>query len=118
VSYIGKILAAFRDEKLDQEQEVAEEYEDQQVAAVQDQSPTELLMKLRPQSGRDLFTAREREVLTLLPQRLSYQEMADTLVISPKTVKRHVLTIYKKLGVHSRREAVAKTKALGLLSHK
>ncbi len=35
---------------------------------------------------------------------------------SPKTVKRHAMTIYNKLNVHSRREAVAKAGELGILS--
>jgi LuxR family maltose regulon positive regulatory protein len=116
VSYIRKILAAFRDEGVGPEQDAAEENDGYQAATFSDQSPSKLLMKLRPQPGIELFTAREREVLTLLTQRLSYQEMADTLVISPKTVKRHVLTIYKKLGVHSRREAIERADELGFLS--
>lgn len=116
VSYIGKILAAFRDEGPGPEQDAAEEQAEHQAATFHDQSPTERLMKLDPQPGMDLFTKREREVWDLLTQRLSYQEMADSLIISPKTVKRHVITIYKKLGVHSRREAMAKINDLGILS--
>ncbi|MCP4397132.1 MAG: response regulator transcription factor [bacterium] len=66
----------------------------------------------------DLLTKREREILQLLAQRLSHQEIAETLFISPKTVKRHAMTIYNKLNVHSRREAIAKASELGILSER
>lgn len=63
----------------------------------------------------ELLTPREHEVLLLIAERLSQQEIADRLVISLNTVKRHAATIYDKLGAHSRREAVAAARALGLL---
>ena len=62
-----------------------------------------------------LVTNREIDVLELLGERLSNKEIARRLVISPATVKRHTLSIYRKLGVESRREAVAKARRLGLL---
>jgi LuxR family maltose regulon positive regulatory protein len=62
-----------------------------------------------------LLTNRELDVLELLEQRLSNKEIAKQLVISPATVKRHTLSIYGKLGVGGRREAVAKARHLGLL---
>ena len=71
-------------------------------------------------SGQDyviecLLTSRELDVLELLEERLSNKEIAQRLVISPATVKRHTLSIYSKLGVNSRREATVKAKRLGLL---
>ncbi|MCA9980107.1 MAG: hypothetical protein KDD89_04725, partial [Anaerolineales bacterium] len=55
------------------------------------------------------------EVLSLLAQRLSKKEIAQIMVISPETVKRHTVNIYQKLHVKGRRQAVAKAYSLGLL---
>jgi LuxR family maltose regulon positive regulatory protein len=61
------------------------------------------------------LTDREREILALLAQRLTDKEIAGRLVISPMTVKRHCSTIYQKLQVGGRREAVDKATRFGLL---
>ncbi len=61
------------------------------------------------------LTERETEVLSLLAQRLSNKEIAQIMVISPETVKRHTVNIYQKLQVKGRRQAVAKAYSLGLL---
>jgi LuxR family maltose regulon positive regulatory protein len=61
------------------------------------------------------LTDREIEVLALLAQRHSNKEIAADLVISTATVKRHASNIYQKLQVRSRRQAVAKAIALGIL---
>ena len=53
------------------------------------------------------LTAREREVLDLLADGLSNQEIADRLVISPKTAEHHVGRILGKLGLRSRAEAAS-----------
>lgn len=52
------------------------------------------------------LSAREAEILGLLAERLSNKEIAETLGISPLTVKRHTINLYAKLGVNSRRQAV------------
>jgi LuxR family maltose regulon positive regulatory protein len=61
------------------------------------------------------LTAREQAVLGLLPSGLSAREIADELGISRDTVKTHTKRIYQKLGVSSRRTAVARGRQLGLL---
>ncbi len=48
------------------------------------------------------LTARELEVLRLLVQGLTYAQIADTLVVSRRTVNAHTTSIYSKLGVTSR----------------
>jgi len=61
------------------------------------------------------LTRRELEVLRLIADGLKNQEIADRLVISVATVKRHVTNIYGKLGVGRRVQAVARAQELGLL---
>ena len=54
------------------------------------------------------ITPREQEILQLLSKGLSYQELADKLFISSKTVRKHIFNIYEKLHVNSRMDAVNK----------
>jgi LuxR family maltose regulon positive regulatory protein len=63
----------------------------------------------------DELTAREQTVLGLLPTGLSAREIGDELGISRDTVKTHSKRIYQKLGVSSRRSAVARGRELGLI---
>jgi LuxR family maltose regulon positive regulatory protein len=60
------------------------------------------------------LTTAELRVLELLPTS-SYTEMAATLFISHNTVKTHLRSIYQKLGVSSRAEAIERAAGLGLL---
>jgi DNA-binding NarL/FixJ family response regulator len=53
------------------------------------------------------LTQRENEVLDLLAEGLTQEEIADRLVISPKTAATHIQRILSKLGVKSRAQAVA-----------
>lgn len=61
------------------------------------------------------LTDRERSILRLLPTLRSVDEIAEDLTVSPNTVKTHVRAIYAKLGVGSRRDAIAVAVARGLL---
>jgi DNA-binding NarL/FixJ family response regulator len=53
------------------------------------------------------LTTRELQVLRLLAEGLGREEIASRLFVSPKTVGTHMEHIFKKLGVHSRAQAVA-----------
>jgi RNA polymerase sigma factor (sigma-70 family) len=60
------------------------------------------------QSELSALTDREREVLDLLAQGLTNKEIAEKLVITTNTVKRHLKAIFEKLDVHTRSAATAK----------
>jgi ATP/maltotriose-dependent transcriptional regulator MalT len=62
----------------------------------------------------ELLTTRELEVLQLLLDGSSNQEIAHGLVLSVNTVKKHVLNICRKLNVRSRAQAIAKARTLHL----
>jgi LuxR family maltose regulon positive regulatory protein len=61
------------------------------------------------------LTERESEVLLHLSQKRSNKAIARALNISALTVKKHTIHLYQKLGVHSRQQAVARARALGIL---
>lgn len=61
------------------------------------------------------LTTREIQLLADLPSMLSLGEIASSNFLSVNTVKTHMKSIYRKLGVASRREAVEKARELGLL---
>lgn len=61
------------------------------------------------------LSKRETEILTHLSKGLNYQLIADNLVISPSTVRKHIENIYKKLQVHNKMEAVQKAQKNNLI---
>ncbi len=65
----------------------------------------EMMRDARLACAAHCLTAREREVLHLVAQGMSNAEVATKLVISPRTVERHLTAIYRKLDVHSRTAA-------------
>ncbi|MCD6187145.1 MAG: response regulator [Desulfuromusa sp.] len=84
---------------------------------VVDQSaPVESGTKTEATEWREVLTNREYEILLFLEQRLSDKEIADQMCISTDTVKSHTKNIRGKLGVKSRRDAVAKAITLKILS--
>ena len=70
---------------------------------------------VRPVPVVEPLTPREIEILSLLAEGLSNREIAQRLFISLSTVKRHNATIFGKLAVNSRTQAIARGRDLGLL---
>jgi LuxR family maltose regulon positive regulatory protein len=66
-------------------------------------------------AGSSALTNAELRLLPLLPTYLSFQEIADRLMVSRNTVKTHAMSIYGKLQASSRSEAVERAVELGLL---
>jgi ATP/maltotriose-dependent transcriptional regulator MalT len=69
----------------------------------------------KSESSTDSLNEREMEILRLIHAGLTNQEIADQIVIAVSTVKWHVNHLYAKLGVHTRTQALARAKELGLL---
>jgi LuxR family transcriptional regulator, maltose regulon positive regulatory protein len=65
-------------------------------------------------SGAPL-TESELAVLRFLPSHMTNQEIAESLFLSINTVKTHLSSVYRKLGVSSRRQAIAQGRRLDLL---
>ncbi len=97
--YLDTVLAAFR-----------------QDGTTPEHQPEAAGQRTTVQPLLDPLSERELEVLHLLVRGDSNQEIAEGLVITIDTVKRHVSNIFSKLGVHTRVRAVARARALGLLS--
>lgn len=75
-----------------------------------------LIREMREQALITLgLTAREVEILALTQKGLTNQQIAETLQIGEGTVRNYLISIYKKLGVHNRLEAVGKAIELRLL---
>jgi len=65
--------------------------------------------------GYDQITRRELQILQLLAQNLTNKEIAQALVVAPRTVTNHLSNLYAKLGVNSRTQAVLHARTYGLL---
>jgi DNA-binding NarL/FixJ family response regulator len=68
------------------------------------------------QGGEDLLTEREHEVLQLVAEGRSNQEIAQELVVSVKTVEGHRTKIMRKLGAHDRTELVKYAIRMGMIT--
>ena len=68
----------------------------------------------RPSNELAGLTEREREVLELLARGMTNKEIAEKLVITTNTVKRHLKSIFEKLGIHTRSAAAAKAIGIGV----
>jgi LuxR family maltose regulon positive regulatory protein len=65
--------------------------------------------------GASSLTAAELRLLPLLATHLTFPEIGQRLYLSPHTVKTHAMSIYRKLGVSSRGQAVQRVQEIGLL---
>jgi len=99
VEYASKLLAAFEVESTQRE------------GGVLVLHPQEITTPSLPEP----LTEREIELLSLIAEGLSNQEIARRLFISLPTVKWHTSNIYGKLGVRSRTQAINRARSLGIL---
>ncbi|HUL27959.1 MAG TPA: LuxR C-terminal-related transcriptional regulator [Streptosporangiaceae bacterium] len=65
-------------------------------------------------AGASSLTAAELRLLPLLSTHLSFREIGERLFVSPHTIKTQAYSAYRKLGVSSRSDAVARARELGL----
>lgn len=63
-----------------------------------------------------MLSPREQEILDLLAQGMSNQQIATALFVAVGTVKAHVHSIFRKLDAPSRTRALARARELGLLN--
>jgi LuxR family maltose regulon positive regulatory protein len=101
---LGPLLARHRD-LLAEYQPFAEQVE----AAVRPRTVVNDRTMVEP------ITGRETVVLRYLPTLLTMRDIAEELSVSPNTVKSHLRSIYRKLAVGTRRDAVHRARQLGLL---
>jgi DNA-binding NarL/FixJ family response regulator len=78
--------------------------------------PTSMMTRPAGASAAPALTPRETEILHLISRGYTYQEVAGLLSIMVSSVQTHIKSMYRKLAVNSRSEAVFEARALGLLS--
>jgi LuxR family maltose regulon positive regulatory protein len=98
--YADKLLAAFPDRT-------------PQLPITNYQSPTSTLQSL---PLLEPLSEREIEILRFIAAGMSNQEIAQRLVVALSTIQWHIKNVYGKLNVHSRTQAVARARELGLLT--
>jgi LuxR family maltose regulon positive regulatory protein len=102
LQYVGRILAAFQSEGSQTDRS---------------QTGTRVEVTINDSAGLpESLSPREKEVLALLVERLTNNEIGERLFISTATVKRHAHSIYEKLNVKGRHDAVTKAVGLGMIS--
>jgi LuxR family transcriptional regulator, maltose regulon positive regulatory protein len=74
-----------------------------------------LVPRSRPVGSGEALTERERDVLRMLQGTLSLRDIGRELYLSPNTIKTHTRTLYRKLEVSDRQDAVARGRELGLI---
>jgi LuxR family maltose regulon positive regulatory protein len=108
-SYVSRLLAAF-------EQDEVRLIRGGEVLATTTHRTLPYPPQNRVQQGLiEPLSRQEHQVLRLLVGGSTYAEMAEALIVSPNTIKTQVSSIYRKLGVGRRAEAIAITQLLHLL---
>src|SRR5713101_7948833 len=90
-------------------------YVDRLLADSQRALQDRLVPTFRAQALHALNT-RETDILTLIAEGLSNKEIARSLYIGPETVKSHLKSVFTKLGVERRAQAVSRAQTLGLVT--
>jgi len=116
VDYIERILAAFPDTASKTPLPDLRSTNDEREFEVETVTPIQNPKSKIQNSLIEPLTNRELDVLELLAQRLQNKEIAEKLFISSATVKSHLESIYQKLNVSKRREAVDRASKLGILT--
>jgi LuxR family maltose regulon positive regulatory protein len=99
-------------------QEIAPEYVQRLIAAFPIDAPKPSAAphtQTREQEWVEQLSKRELEVLQLIAEGLTNPEIGARLYLSPHTIKAHARSIYGKLGVNNRTQAVYRAQSLGLL---
>ncbi len=74
-----------------------------------------IIFENKPENELVTLSTREIEVLDQLSKGLQYHKIADNLILSVGTIRKHVENIYKKLQVHTKLEAIQKAKDNNIL---
>ena len=107
--YIARLLAAFKQEQMTRAHRAGSSLAVHRESQYEVEAAETLRPRVEPLSRQEL------RVLRLLVNGQTYAEMADTLIVSPNTIKTQVSSIYRKLGVSRRAEAITATQRLHIL---
>jgi LuxR family maltose regulon positive regulatory protein len=112
ISYVSKLLSIF-----EQEEQECSRRANMSVARATETlpSPAPSTSSTQPEIPYEPLSPQEQRVLRLLVAGRTYAEIAQELIVSPNTIKTQVSSIYRKLGVSRRAEAMALTQRLRLL---
>ena len=104
--YVNKLLELFEDSAL--------YFKDQPIKSISRTTST-TPKRTQPSKPTEILSARELEILQLMATGATSKEIANELILSVGTVKKHIINIYTKLDVHKRTMAVTKAQELGLI---
>ena len=107
--FVAQLVAAFEQEEQQRRTSPLTEPLPEPPQVLAGKNPSASLVPVEP------LTRREQEILRLLSDGASNQEIADALVIQLSTVKKHVSNLLGKLGAESRTQAIAQAHTRSLL---